>query len=89
MNYVSQVADFILSHSNCVSVLGPEIYTAIAEWEKKEIPLSLVIESIDEVCGDKREATSTVELIDRLQAAVNENFRIWLVNRNAGNSVGI
>lgn len=89
MNYVSKVADFILSHTNCVSVLGPEIYTAIAEWEKKEIPLSLVMMSIDEFCEDKREATSSVELIDKLQAAVNENFRIWLVNRNAENSVGI
>ncbi len=89
MSYVSQVADFILTHTNCVSVLGPEIYTAIAEWEKKEIPFSLVIESIDEVCGDKREAASTVESIEKLQAVVNENFRIWLVSRNAKNLVGI
>jgi hypothetical protein len=89
MNYVSQVANSILSHTNCVSVLGPEIYTAIAEWEKKEIPLSLVIESIDEVCGDTREAAGTVESIDKLQAAVNENFRIWLANRDAKNLVGI
>jgi hypothetical protein len=72
-----------------VSVLGPEIYTAIAEWEKKEIPLSLVIESIDEVCGGKQEAAGTVESIDKLQVVVNENFRIWLVNRNAGNLAGI
>lgn len=86
MSYVSQVSDLILSRSDGVSILNPEIYTAIAEWEKKEIPLSLVIESIDEVCGDKREEPSTVESIDRLQAVVNENVRIWLVNRNAENS---
>jgi hypothetical protein len=36
MSYVSQVADFIISRSDCVSILDPEIYTIIAEWEKKE-----------------------------------------------------
>jgi hypothetical protein len=48
-----------------------------------------VIKSIDEGCGGEREAAGTVESIEKLQAVVNENFRIWLVNRNAENFAGI
>ncbi len=79
MNYVSNIAESLLSRPGSVPVLGPEIYTTIAEWEKKEIPLPIVIISIDEVCGG---GNRTLESIDRLQAVVKKNFRTWLASGN-------
>lgn len=89
MEYVSDIANSIRTHANCVAVLGPEIYTAIAEWEKKEIPFSLVIKSIDEVCGDKRKAASTLESIDRLQTVVAKNFRDWLTSSTPAKTASV
>lgn len=79
MNYVSNIAESLLSRPGCVPVLGPEIYTTIAEWEKKEIPLPIVITSIDEVCNG---GNRTLESIDKLQTVVTRNFRTWLVSGN-------
>ncbi len=78
MGYISNIADSIQFRTGGVSVLAPEIYTAIAEWEKKEIPLPVVMISIDEVCGGK-DVSGAPASMDRLQAVVNKNFRIWLV----------
>ena len=80
MNYVSNIAESLLSRPGCVPVLGPDIYTTIAEWEKKEIPLPIVIISIDEVCGST--GNGPLKSIDGLQAVVSRNFRTWLVSGN-------
>lgn len=79
MNYVSNIAESLLSRPGCMPFLGPEIYTTIAEWEKKEIPLPIVITSIDEVCNG---GNRTLESIDKLQMVVTRNFRTWLVSGN-------
>ena len=85
MDYVSNIANSIRSRTGCVSVLGPEVYTAIAEWEKNEIPLRIVMISIDEVCGGN-DVNGTLASIDRLQGVVNKNFRIWLVSSSTRES---
>lgn len=86
MDYVSNIAHCILARPGCMPVLGPEIYTAIAEWEKKEIPLPVVMISIDEVCGGN-DVNGTLASIDRLQSVVNKNFRIWLASDNAERAI--
>ncbi|MEO7672667.1 MAG: hypothetical protein ABIU09_01145 [Pyrinomonadaceae bacterium] len=79
MDYVSAIATSILARPGCIPVLGPEIYTAIAEWEKKEIPLPVVLISIDEICGGS-EVNAAMRSIDQLQIVVKKNFRIWLAS---------
>lgn len=78
MSYVSIIADSILSHSENTSVLGPEVYTAIAEWEKREIPLNIVQRSIDEVCGRRAGHSSDSIPVEMFQEAIIRNFRSWL-----------
>ena len=78
MSYVTVIADSILSQTETGSVLGPEIYTAIAEWEKREIPLAVVMRSIEEVCGRAADANSGLIPVESFQEAVIGNFRSWL-----------
>lgn len=77
MSYVSNIANSILSRSSA-ELLGPEIYTAIAEWEKREIPAAIVLTSIEEVYIDA-EAWKDIP-IEIVQDAVSRNFRMWLSN---------
>lgn len=76
MSYVSNIADSILSHSGEAMLLGPEIYTAIAEWEKREIPAAVVLFSIDEVYSQAANGTNVP--VELFQDAVIRNFRMWL-----------
>ena len=76
MSYVSNIADSILSHSGQAVLLGPEIYTAIAEWEKREIPATVVLISIEEVY--EQAANGTNVPVELFQDAVIRNFRTWL-----------
>ena len=78
MNYVLEVVDSIFLKSGRESTLAPEIYTIIAEWKKKEIPLTVVIASIEEIWDEEDRPDGKFELIDILKATVNKNFRSWL-----------
>ena len=82
MSYISKVADSMLSHSDPASILGPEIYTVIAEWEKKEIPLPVVMDSIDELCAEQDKTSSQLHSIGSVQAVVTKNFRNWLEHQH-------
>ena len=78
MNYVSNIAESILSHTRTSVVLGPELYTAIAEWEKREIPVAVVLISIDEVYRQAKKSFNERPPIDLLQDTVLRNFTTWL-----------
>lgn len=80
MDYVSNIANSIRSHSGNAAPLGPEIYTAIAEWEKLEIPAAIVLISIEEVCKQGAEGRGGILPVDAFQAAVSRNFAIWLAS---------
>jgi hypothetical protein len=80
MSYVSHIADSILSRAENVSVLGPEIYTAIAEWEKREIPVAIVLISIEEVCCYEKDSFKGQVPVELVQSAVIRNFRTWLAH---------
>jgi hypothetical protein len=80
MSYVSNIANSILSHSGDAALLGPEIYTAIAEWEKREIPAAVVLSSIEEVYMHIAEAEGVNIPVEMFQDAVFRNFRTWLLS---------
>jgi hypothetical protein len=80
MSYVSNIANSMLSHAENVCVLGPEIYTAIAEWEKREIPAAIVLISIEEVCSYEKNSFVDQVPVELVQAAVTRNFQTWLVH---------
>lgn len=84
MSYVSNIADSLRSHSGNAIPLGPDVYTAIAEWEKDEIPLAIVLVSIEELCRNGRDQNGGFVSIDRFQSVVARNFMIWLSYGNAG-----
>ena len=77
MSYVLEVANSISSQSGYRAVLGPELYTLIAEWEKREIPLPVITHSINAVCDENGELAS----IGRFQDVVMDNFHFWLQMR--------
>jgi len=53
-------------------------YTVIAEWEKQEIPLAVVIDSINRSCDELGERIAEVETIAEFRAAVKQNYVDWL-----------
>lgn len=80
MDYVSNIANSILSHSDRSAVLGPEVYTAIAEWEKRRIPVAIVLISIDEVCGTGTSSLTNDIPVEMVQLVVTRNFTTWLAH---------
>lgn len=76
MTYVSNIANFLLARMERSAMLGPEFYTAIAEWEKREIPEGVVLAAIDEVCS--RKYTSGSVPVEAIQSEVIGSFRAWL-----------
>jgi len=78
MSYVSNIAQSILSNAGESAVLSPEIYTAIAEWEKREIPAAIVMISLDEVRMLHHKASNGELPVEMFQSIVTRNFRTWL-----------
>lgn len=71
MKYVEEVAELFRLRFPKVAILGPEDYTAIADWEKREIPIEIVERSLDEVSEICSEITSIIEI----EETVKRNFR--------------
>ncbi len=78
MNYVIDVADLFLARCPNVSILSPMDFTIIAEWEKQEIPLAVVFDSINAVCGHLNDAGPKVGSINDLRIVVKQNYINWL-----------
>lgn len=78
MSYISETTDALIANSICKSIVGPEVYTLIAEWEKRCIPLEVVTDTIaregSELCSNN------TDLCFNLNQAVLRNFRQWLQN---------
>lgn len=83
MSYISNIANSILSKSLDTTVLGPEMYTAIAEWEKREIPAAIVMISIDEVRMLKSDKFGDDLPVEAFQSVVTRNFLTWLEHGGA------
>jgi hypothetical protein len=78
MTYVSVVTDYFASRTGGDHSLSPEDYATIAEWEKQEIPLSFVLNTIDRVMLESQARPSETCSIGELDRSVNIRFVEWL-----------
>jgi hypothetical protein len=55
----------------------------IAEWEKQEIPLGIVLAAISEVAPISEDLASKIESIASLQERIQQGYLDWLQTRTA------
>lgn len=84
-NYVTEIADLFLARCSGITILSPLDYTIIAEWEKQEIPLAIVLDTMNKGFEKVNAAEVKVESIGHFQEAVKKNFREWLRKHEAAN----
>ena len=83
MNYVAEVTGAFRSRMGEATILDASDYARIAEWEKQEIPLFIVILAIDQAF-DKLDGTiEQIGSIIDLRDEVKRRFGTWL-RRTAG-----
>ncbi|MFM9905036.1 MAG: hypothetical protein ACKVQJ_10755 [Pyrinomonadaceae bacterium] len=73
MDYISEVASSLIENSICDSIVSPEFYTLIADWEKRKIPLVVVINAVEEYGKTGGDITA-----EGLKTVVGNKFRTWL-----------
>jgi len=78
VNYVIDVADLFLERCPNVKILSPADFTIIAEWEKQEIPLDVVFDSINRSCHEFGEKVGEIESISDLRTIVKQSYVDWL-----------
>lgn len=79
INYVFEIADQFRRCCCRTAILTPMDFAIIAEWGKQEIPLSIVLTSIEDFCGKKNvEIGSIAEIQDK----VKQDFIRWLQTRS-------
>ncbi len=85
MSYVTEAADLFLSLNANVPILSPEDYLIIAEWEKQEIPLSLILKSI----RDHWAGNIPMESLTILRLEVKANYAAWLNESEQGQYLAV
>ena len=83
MSYVSTVVDFLNTRSIPDLILSAEDYTAIAEWEKQEIPLGFVLSSLDKHLVDIDAAPANTDPISEIRTDIVAEFATWLQERES------
>lgn len=78
MKYVTEVADLFLRLNPEVTILSAADYSTIAEWEKQEIPLWLVLASISKACVERKNKTIETGDITCLRETIKTDFDMWL-----------
>lgn len=78
MNYVTEVADCFLALNPNSPILDPADYTTIAEWEKQQIPLAIVLASIKEARNGLTTQSPCMDSLTGFKEVVKTNFRNWL-----------
>ncbi|MEP6787856.1 MAG: hypothetical protein ABJB40_05450 [Acidobacteriota bacterium] len=78
MNYVIAVADLFLARCPSVTILSPADFLIIAEWEKQEIPVGVVLGSINNICDELGDQVSEVASISDIRSAVKRHYVDWL-----------
>lgn len=78
MSYVTDVTDLFLARFPNITILNPLDYVVVSEWEKQEIPLSIVLGSINDVSEKLDGENSKIESIGYFQETVKKNFHNWL-----------
>ena len=84
MNYVIEVAELFVLRRQTAEILTPTDYEIIAEWEKEEIPLEIVLNSINHVFDRLAQSNEPfkIETIADVQTEVEKNFASWLQKLN-------
>jgi len=86
MSYVSTVVDFLNTRTTPEVSLTPEDYTAIAEWEKQEIPLGFVLSSLDRRLVDlETNLANDADPINEMRSDIVSEFAAWLQERDRAN----
>ena len=86
MSYVSTVVDFLNTRTTPEVSLTPEDYTAIAEWEKQEIPLGFVLSSLDRRLVDlETKLANDADPINEMRSDIVSEFASWLQERDRAN----
>jgi hypothetical protein len=82
MSYVTDVATLFLSRCQNIQILSPVDYETIAEWEKQNIPLTVVFDSLNFIFDNLQQNTElgNIESIGDFQNEVKINFANWLHN---------
>ncbi len=78
MSYVSVVVNFLDTRFAKVQALSPEDYSAIAEWEKQQIPLTLALNSMDKKAPELIGQISASHIFEELNREVIREFAEWL-----------
>ena len=78
MNYVREVADQFLARCSNAEILSPTDFSIIAEWEKQEVPLAVILKSINEVCDEQNENDPQIGAVADIQDKVKQDFINWL-----------
>lgn len=86
MSYVSTVVDFLNTRTTPDITLSAEDYTAIAEWEKQEIPLGFVLSSLDKRLIDLEASVANSDPISDIGTDIVAEFAIWLQARGRSKS---
>ena len=82
MSYVSTVVDFLNTRTTDPLALSAQDYTAIAEWEKQEIPLGFVLSSLDRHLVDIEAAHGNPDPISDIRGDIVAEFANWLQERD-------
>ena len=89
MNYVQEIAALFPKLNANTQFLNPDDYTVIAEWEKQEIPLSVVLASINEACRELKSEAAGIDSLSCITQTVGKNFDIWLQETQSGETTVI
>ena len=54
----------------------------VAEWEKQEIPLVLVIAAINEICDQIKDDDTRIRSVSYFQETINRNYNDWLQGKS-------
>ncbi len=73
MNYIETVTDLFLKRS-CKKILAASDYVCIAEWEKEQIPLEIVLDSINRIFNDLSVDSEKFDSIQFLEDTIQMGF---------------
>ena len=82
MNYVREVTCLLQSRRSDLKILSPLDYLMVAEWEKQEIPLVLVIAAINEICDQIKDDDTRIRSVSYFQETINRNYDDWLQGKS-------
>ena len=82
MSYVTEVVEFVAARRDSPTVFSPSEYAVIAEWEKQEIPMRLILGVIEKAGNGTASKTAEQLTINELDKVVALRYADWLRNKN-------